>query len=124
MANIISEKGFTYLLTKAVSAVMSAAAAAGFLMAGEYDGRLAVPALLVFIASMSKDMLSERHQKIVCRLTAVAAVMTALMVTAGVGLWIFNARYLAAVTFTSIAVMSSAEAVFFASENMKNRKNM
>ena len=80
MANIISEKGFTYLLTKAVSAVMSAAAAAGFLMAGEYDGRLAVPALLVFIASMSKDMLSERHQKIVCRLTAVAAVMTALMV--------------------------------------------
>ncbi|ADU21357.1 hypothetical protein [Ruminococcus albus] len=124
MANITSEKGLSYLLTKAVSAVISTATAVGFLMSAEYDSRLAVPALLIFIAFMDKDMLNEKHQKIVCRLTSVAAVMAALMVTASVGLWIFNARYLAAVMFTSLAVMAFAEAVFFASENMRNRKNV
>ena len=124
ITNIRTEKGFTYLLAKAVSAVVSAAAAAGYFMSDEYDSRLAVPALLIFIATMSKDMLSERHQKTVCRLTAFAAVITTLIVTACVGLWIFNARYMAAVAMTVLAVMASAEALFFASENMKNRKNM
>ena len=121
MENKTSKKEFVYLLTKSLSAVASAATAVGFFMSDEYDNGLVIPALFLFIATMQNDMLSEKHQRTVCRLTGAAAVITALIVISQVGAWIFNLRYLAAVLFTSLTVMAAAEAVFFTIENMKSK---
>jgi hypothetical protein len=121
MKNKTSRTGYVYLLTKAVSAAVSAVTVVGLLRSAEYDHRMVVPGLFLFLATMEKDMLSVKHQKTVCKLTGAAAVITALIIISQVGLWILNVRYLAAVLFTTLTVMAAAEAVFFTLENIKRK---